>query len=612
MDNLLHSTEIGTIFLDRDLCIRKFTPQISGVFNLLPQDVGRRIDVFTHNIEEPQLLDQLRQVLETESPLEHEVCDHHGHWFFLRIFPYRSSTGDVEGVVVTLIDTSALKRAQAEVQDLHHQLTGILENSTSFICVKDLEGRFVLCNHASEEILGVAPEQARGRADADFLPTNVASLIRSHDLEVITSGRPAKFEEGIPQSDGDHTYLSVKFPLVDRSGVIYGLGAVCTDITERKRDEERQRLEVVRRDRFLAMLSHELRNPLAAIANAIRVLDRAPQADSEVKTRQIIGRQAQHLSRLLDDLLDVARVTQNKIELRNEVLDLRRTSQDAVDVVTPLFSRRQQTFSFDLPDEPLFVEADPARLQQLQVNLLTNASKYTPDQGEIGLRVRRDGSDALISVRDNGTGIETEMRQSIFDLFVQSDAASGNSDGGLGVGLTLVRSIVEKHGGRIDVHSDGLGTGSEFIVRLPLTDKRPSQMQPAGNAGVPSQVSVLIVEDNPDARESLRTLLELDGYRVSEAIDGRSALESIHRAPPQVALIDIGLPDIKGYEIARQIRANHAFDDVLLVALTGFGQEADREAAVAAGFDTHMVKPLDLDELSRLLADRQSTSVDCS
>jgi two-component system CheB/CheR fusion protein len=468
----------------------------------------------------------------------------------------------------------------------------------------------VLCNHASKEILGVTPEQARGRTDADFLPAGVAGPIQSHDLEVATSGRPARFEEVIPQSDGEHTYLSVKFPVRDRAGAIYGVGAVCTDITERKRDEERQRREVVRRDRFLAMLSHELRNPLAAITNAIRALERAPQAESEQKTRQIIRRQAQHLSRLLDDLLDVARVTQNKIELRKEVLDLRRTSQDAVDVTTPLFARRRQNFTFELPDEPLFVEADPARLQQLQVNLLTNASKYTPDEGQIHLRVRREANDALISVRDNGTGIEQEMRESIFDLFVQSDAASGNSDGGLGVGLTLVRSIVEKHGGHIDVHSDGPGTGSEFIVRLPLTKNGgPSHVDAAEDAGLRSQASILIVEDNPDARESLRTLLELDGYHVSEAPDGATALQAIRHTPPRVALIDIGLPDIKGYDIARQVRDNPALDSVLLVALTGFGQESDRRAALAAGFDAHMVKPLDLDELSRLLAMRDAASV---
>jgi two-component system CheB/CheR fusion protein len=611
MDNLLRSTEIGTIFLDRNLCIRKFTPQISRIFNLLPQDVGRRIDAFTHSIDEAHLLDEIQQVLRTATPFEREVHDRQGSWHFLRILPYRSSTAEVEGAVLTLIDISALKQAEAELQELHRQLTGILDNSETFICVKDLEGRYTLCNHASEHVLGAPPERVHGRTDYDFLPTDVADLLQAHDREVATSGRADRFEEVIPRPDGDHTYLSIKFPLRDLDSKIDRVGSVCTDISDRKQAEERQRLEVVRRDQFLAMLSHELRNPLGAIVNAIHAIDRQPNAASVARTRQVISRQAHHMSRLLDDLLDVSRVTQNKIELRKDVIDLRSTSEDAVDVVQPLIERRSQQLALELPDEPLFVEADPARLQQLQVNLLTNASKYSPEGGQIRLRAENGGSDALISVRDNGAGIPPEMRESIFDLFIQSDACIGRSDGGLGVGLTLVRSIVEKHGGRVEVQSDGPGTGSEFTVRLPLASKRPSpprrRLRRVDN---PSEIKILVVEDNPDARETLCTLLQLDGYQVADAAAGLSALEMIERTRPDVALIDIGLPELDGYEVARRIRADKAFEDVLLVALTGYGQDSDREAALAAGFDAHLVKPLSTEDLTRLLAERCSHLAD--
>lgn len=608
MDNLLRSTEIGTVFLDRNLCIRKFTPQISRIFNLLPQDVGRRIDAFTHNIDEPRLLDEIQEVLRTATPFEREVNDRQGNWHFLRILPYRASTAEVEGAVLTLIDISALKRAETELQDLHRQLTGILDNSETFICVKDLDGRYTLCNHASEQVLGAVSERVRGRTDYDFLPTDVADLLQAHDREVATSGRAARFEEIIPRSDGERTYLSIKFPLRDLDSKIYRVGSVCTDITDRKQAEERQRLEVVRRDQFLAMLSHELRNPLGAIVNAIRAIDREPNAVSVTRTRQVISRQAHHMSRLLDDLLDVSRVTQNKIELRKDVIDLRQTSEDAVDVVRTLIERRNQQLSLNLPDEPLFVEADPARLQQLQVNLLTNSSKYSPEGGQIRLTVENGGSDAVILVRDNGAGISPEMQESIFDLFIQSDASIGRSDGGLGVGLTLVRSIVEKHGGRVDVHSDGPGTGSEFTVRLPITSKRPSRPHHRTRINRPSQIKILVVEDNADARETLCRLLELDGYQVTNAADGVSALEMIDRAHPDVALIDIGLPELDGYEVARRIRSNEEFDGILLIALTGYGQDSDREAALASGFDAHLVKPLNTEKLADLIAERCSQS----
>lgn len=604
MDNLLRSTEIGTIFLDRDLCIRKFTPQISRVCNLLPQDVGRRIDAFTHTIDEPQLLERMREVLQTSAIFEREVRDQQGNWYFLRILPYRSSTADVEGIVVTLIDTSALKRAQAEIQTLNRQLTGILDNSTTFIYVKDLEGRFTLCNHVSEQILGALPERVLERTEYDFLPPDVADRLLAHDREVVTTGRAARFEEVIPQKDGEHTYLSVKFPLRDRDSRIYGVGSVCTDITERKHIEEQQRLEVVRRDQFLAMLSHELRNPLGAIVNAANANERSQSAESAANPWNVVRRQSQHMSRLLDDLLDVSRVTRNKIELQKEVIDLRRTCQDAIDVVGPLVRRREQALSLDLPDEPLFVDADAVRLQQLQVNLLANASKYTPDGGNIWLHVEQSGNDAIISVRDDGAGIRQEMLDSIFDLFVQSDVKTGRSDAGLGVGLTLVRSIVEKHGGRIDARSSGPGTGSEFIVRMPLTSRRPARLRPVAEVSRQSHCKILVVEDNHDARESLCTLLRLDGHEVVDAADGESALEAVSRSHPELALIDIGLPDIDGCEVARRIRADQEFDDVLLIALSGFGQGSDRKAAREAGFDDYIVKPLSIADLQNLLAER--------
>ncbi|MGE3317159.1 MAG: CheR family methyltransferase, partial [Planctomycetaceae bacterium] len=292
MDNLLRSTDIGTIFVDRELCIRKFTPQIARTFSLLPQDVGRCIDAFTHNIDEPELVEHLRNVLRTGEPFERDVQDRKRNWYFLRILPYRNSVGEIEGVVLTLIDVSTMKRAEAELEEINRLLAGILENSTTFIYVKDLEGRYQICNRASVAVLGVEPERATAKSDYDFLPTEIADTIQAHDREVATTGRVQEFEETFPNAVGPQTYLSIKFPLRDETGRIYAVGGVCTNITDRKRVESEQLQAVARRDQFLAMLSHELRNPLGAIVNAVNLIDRQARRNVLSGTRDVIDRQA--------------------------------------------------------------------------------------------------------------------------------------------------------------------------------------------------------------------------------------------------------------------------------------------------------------------------------
>ncbi|MDA1213241.1 MAG: ATP-binding protein, partial [Planctomycetota bacterium] len=538
MDNLLHSTEIGTIFIDRDLCIRKFTPQIADAFHLLPQDVGRRIDTFAHNINEPDLLNLISQVLQSGQSCEREVQDRKQNWYLLRIFPYRASSDEIHGVVLSLIDVSQLKSTEARLLDVNRQLTGILDNSATFIYVKDLSGTFQICNRAGLEMLGAGSEEVCGKTDYDYLPVQTADLIQGHDREVATRGYILEFEETYPTPNGPQTYLSIKFPLRNEAGRIDAIGAVCTRITERKRIEEEQRLAVARRDQFLAMLSHELRNPLGAIINAVQIMDRKPDAKSLNQSRIVISRQGRLMSRLLDDLLDVSRVTQGKIELKKTVFDLRLAAEDAVESVAPAIEKRQQKFTVDFPDEPLYVEGDRARLQQILGNLLTNASKYTQDGGSIRISISRESDMAVIRVRDDGIGIPENEQDNIFDLFVQSQATVGHADGGMGVGLTLVRSIVEKHGGQVSVHSEGLGRGSEFTVSLPLTKKLPVENQEVHKASLPQChiAKVLIIEDNDDARTTMAQLLEIEGFEVLVSPDGGTGLKVIENERPHIVL----------------------------------------------------------------------------
>jgi two-component system, sensor histidine kinase len=357
-----------------------------------------------------------------------------------------------------------------------------------------------------------------------------------------------------------------------------------------------------RKDEFLAMLAHELRNPLGAILSAAQLICNDSHNEQAVaKADEVIRRQGQHMVRLLDDLLDVARVTRGKITLRKEVVDLTDLVHDAVAAVRPHITARYQDFSAEIPETPIYVRGDATRLEQIQVNLLTNASKYSPPGEQIRLRLTREGGDAVLSVRDTGLGIAPEMLDRIFDLFVQSDETIDRSAGGLGVGLTLVRSLVELHGGQVVARSAGLACGSEFIVRLPLAPAPNTILvRSRSSPAPPPRHRILIVEDNADSREMLKDLLELDGHEVQAAADGLQGVSIVETGWPDLVLMDIGLPGLNGYDTARLIRSKG--HHLHLVALTGYGQPADCRSALEAGFDDHLVKPFNPADLTRILS----------
>jgi two-component system CheB/CheR fusion protein len=325
------------------------------------------------------------------------------------------------------------------------------------------------------------------------------------------------------------------------------------------------------------------------------------------RTVSVLERQSRQMARLLDDLLEVSRVTQNKIELRRRVVDLRLVAGEAAEAVRSQMEEKGLTFTVDLDAEPLWVQGDSARLQQVQMNLLSNAAKYTAPGGGVLLRVRREANAAVIRVKDNGAGISRQMLDSVFDLFVQGAHTLDHSNGGLGVGLTLVRALVEMHGGTVNGYSDGEGTGSEFAVRLPLTavtepapalDPSPSSVP---SIAVPSGTTVVIVEDSADSREMLCALLTQAGLVCRDAPDGVTGLQLIDEFSPAVVILDVGLPGMDGLEVARRIRANPRHAGVRLIALTGYGQTGDRAATTKAGFDHHLVKPVHPAELLALL-----------
>jgi len=390
-----------------------------------------------------------------------------------------------------------------------------------------------------------------------------------------------------------------------------------TEVTERTRVELALKEADRHKDEFLAMLAHELRNPLAPIHNAVALMHRTPLADPQmVWSRDVIGRQLAHLTRLVDDLLDVSRITRGKINLNKEIIEIGPLVGRTVETVQPLFEERGHTLRVEIPEDVLCVLGDPTRLMQAVGNVLSNAAKYTERGGEVILRAVQTGTEVEIRIRDNGIGIPPDLMPMIFNLFTQLDRSSGPAQSGLGIGLALVQRLVEMHGGSVTAHSDGPGRGSEFVIRLPLllrdritTDDQQlntlsaleqSMMNSEGTT--PTQRRILVADDNNDALESLATLLQLSGHEVYTAANGAVALESAEQHRPEVALLDIGMPKLDGYEVARRIRAQPWGARITLVALTGWGQDSDRRRSQEAGFDSHLVKPLDLDKLTDLLA----------
>ncbi len=402
----------------------------------------------------------------------------------------------------------------------------------------------------------------------------------------------------------------IVLPIRDEQGNVMFLAPTGIDITERKRLENELRIIAAnlseadhRKNEFLAMLAHELRNPLAPIRNAVQILTLAGhENDAQGELTSMMSRQVDQLSRLIDDLLDVSRITRGKIELRLGEVEIASVVNHAFEASKSLYESKGHAMSVTLPEEPYYVDGDPARLAQVVGNLLNNACKFTPDGGRVELAVEPAGNQVLIRVRDSGVGIAPEQLPNIFEMFVQLDNSLERSQSGLGIGLTLVKRLVEMHGGTVEVKSAGIGAGSEFLVRLPMHRTPDEALQKNSPVTLPTKKRrILVVDDNRDSASSLATLLQLQGHAVVTAYDGLEAVATAQSYLPDLILLDIGLPKLNGYEAARQIRTAERSGAVCIVALTGWGQEEDRNRSAAAGFDAHLVKPVNLNELYKVL-----------
>jgi CheY-like chemotaxis protein/nitrogen-specific signal transduction histidine kinase len=391
----------------------------------------------------------------------------------------------------------------------------------------------------------------------------------------------------------------------DQGRVLHWFGTN-TDITERMQIELELEAADRRKDEFLAILAHELRNPLAALRNALEII-RLVGNDGKVveESRALMVRQLDQMVRLVDDLTDISRIRREKLRLKKERVALASIIRTAVETSRALIDEAGHHLTLDLPEEPILLEADANRLAQVFSNLLSNAAKYTERGGEIFLTVRREGPEAVVSVRDTGVGIPADQLPHIFEMFAQVDQSLERSRGGLGIGLTLVRRLAELHGGSAEARSEGAGKGSEFVIRLPvLEDAGTMTHEPAqldGKAGGPGKGRVLLVDDNRDTAVSLATVLKASGYEVRVAYDGEEGIATAERFRPQIVLLDISLPKLNGYAVARRLRAQPGGKEMVLIATTGWGQDDDRRRSFEAGFDHHMVKPIDPVALQNLL-----------
>ncbi len=472
------------------------------------------------------------------------------------------------------------------------------------------DGHVFWYNQRWYDYTGTTPEQMEGWGwQAVHDPARLPEVLERWRAS-LRSGEPFDMVFPLRGADGGfRTFLTRVVPSRDADGRIILWFGTLTDITDRIEMEDALKQADRLKDEFLAMLAHELRNPLAPIRNSLLVMKHAgDRADLIAESRQMAERQVQHMARLLDDLLDVSRISRGRIELRQQVLDLIPLIRRTVEATSSFIQDQQHRLTLSLPPGPVEIIGDPTRLEQVVHNLLNNAAKYTEPGGHIHLELRREGREVVLRIRDNGIGIPPEMLTRIFDLFVQVERREQRSQGGVGIGLTLVRKLIELHGGTVEALSEGPAKGSEFVVRLPARTGRPverptSAKEPDRLNHTASRHRVLVVDDNVDAAVSLGMLLKLAGQEVRVAYDGPAALRQATEFRPELVLLDIGMPGMDGYEVCRRLREESGLGQAILVALTGWGQDEDRRRSHEAGFDHHIVKPVEPSALQRLLED---------
>ncbi len=528
-------------------------------------------------------------------------------WADVVITALRDRDGTLRGFSKITRDLSERREYDERLRHSEERLRVLLEGVQDYaISMLDPFGRVTSWNKGGERIIGYAEAEITGQSfERFYTPEDLAAGRPAEELRRAALERRSEDIGWRVRKDGVRFWAETTTnPLLDEEGRLLGFAHVMRDRSERKRMESLEQ-EGRRLTEFLAMLAHELRNPLAPIRNAVTIMAAHEGLPPQVAwSRDVIGRQTGHLTRLVDDLLDVSRITRGKLRMKTANMDLNGAVERAIESSRPFFDSRRQRLETALAPEPLAVHGDMTRLTQVIVNLLNNAAKYTPEGGCIRVETALAGGECVLRVRDNGVGIAPHLLETVFELFTQGERSLDRSEGGLGIGLTLARRIVNLHGGSIVARSEGAGRGSEFELRLPRFGEAlqmPAEPAPHEPSPPARKRSIVVVDDNDDAATSMAMLLRMMGHEVAVEHDGEAALERISTAPPDIVLLDIGLPGMNGYEVASHLRATPEGRDLRIYALTGYGQDEDRRRSEAAGFDGHLVKPVMPAELFALI-----------
>ena len=535
----------------------------------------------------------------------------HARWYEVHIYPA------AYGISIYFRDVSERKhdeeemlRLAAESERLRLIYETALSNTADFNYVFDLNGRFTYVNRALLALWQKDLGEALGKNFFDLgYPPDLAARLQAQIAQVIESGAPLRDETPYTSAIGTRAYEYIFVPVTGTDGTVVAVAGSTRDITERKvaeealRESARQLTEADRhKDEFLATLAHELRNPLAPLRNGLQIMRLAKDNPESVDfAHNMMERQLGQMVRLVDELLDLSRISRGRVELLKEHVSVAAVIQHAVETSRPAIDALGHKLVITLPAEPIFIEADETRATQVFANILNNAAKFTDSGGRIELIVALENDMALVTVRDNGIGIARELLPRVFEMFTQAEQTTGSRSGGLGIGLALVRGLVELHGGSVEARSAGPGMGSEFLIRWPVTAVISGSASREHLPATQARHRILVIDDNRDAAASLATLLELKGHAARSAYDGFAGLQAAAGFLPDIILLDIGMPGLDGIETARRIRAEAWGANIMLIALSGWGQEKDKRESVAAGFNYHLVKPIDMDEFEALL-----------
>jgi PAS domain S-box-containing protein len=616
-ESIIDTVRDPLLVLDADLRVRSASRSFYEDFGVKPEETEGRLVYELGNGQWD--IPELRTLLETILPENDSFRDFEVTQTFegigrrrmlLNARKVREPGNHSQLILLAIEDITPTWRAGVDFAANRERYRVIVEGAVGFaIFTFDTEGVITSWNAGASEMLGYAEEEILGENfRIIFTPEDIRDRKADWEMRTAAAEGRALDERWHLKKGGEPFYAQgLVMPLKDDADEIRGFLKIIRDKTEERRLQETLKVrtdELEEADRhkneFLAMLAHELRNPLAAIRNAVTLASRSGTKEDLEWSRDVTARQVKNFAHLIDDLLDVSRITQGKIQLNKRVVDAVPVLRNAVETVKPLVEERKHELMLSFTSTDMRIETDTVRLEQMLVNLLANAAKYTPAGGRIQLIAGMEGSEFVCRVQDNGVGISQELLPRMFDLFTQADQSLARSEGGLGIGLKLVRSLAELHGGTIAATSDGPGKGSEFVLRLPaaLAPEAQGLKSPKGpEKRPPRSLRVLVVDDNEDSANGMARLLKLSGHTVCVAHSGPDAIELAREHEPEAVVLDIGLPGMDGYEVAAQLRREACCKEALIVAVSGYGEEQARTRSGAAGFDHHLVKPVNFDTL---------------